>query len=385
MRRLAFVLVVLASCGRSDGAPKGGAPPKRKARVALETVREREIVAEIEAVGSVEAREVIRIAARVSGVVDRADFLEGDSVTPATVLAEIDIDRFELAEKRAAAEHARTKAAEQVAEVLYANRKRLQDEGRKQGKEWVTEEQMTGWYADLLKARAESARTEADLKLARKNLQDARVRPPLAGVIQKKNIGRGEYVKAETVVATVLDLSELHLRFSVTELESRRVTPESEVRFQLRGVPGRGFRARLFFIGQLIDETTRSVECKARVVRGPNRLAALSLPFSHSGWTFELPAPEERIRAGSFATVRVATEKRRGIVIPERAVLPTEKGFVVFVAEGGRAYPRSVEIGLRTSEGLEVTGSLRAGERVVVDGAAALRAGMEIEPLEPKP
>lgn len=383
MSRLALVLLALASCGRSDGAPKSGAPPKRKARVTVHEIQEREVAYVVDAVGSVEAREVIPIPARVTGAVDRADFQEGDEVTPSVVLAEIDLERFQLAEKRAEAEHSRAKAAESVAQILYTNRKKLQEEGRRQNKDWVTDEQMAGWLADLEKAKAESARTESDLKLARRNLNDARVRSPIAGVIQKKNVVRGEYVKPETVVATILDLSALHVRFTVTELESQRIAKGQEVRFRLRGSLGREHRARLFFVGQLIDEATRSVECRAEVMRDRIRVGAIRTPFSQ--WTLELPAPEERIRAGSFASVRVTTSRKRAIVVPERAVLPTEKGFVVFVVDGSKASLRRVEVGLRTADGVEIVGNLRPGEKIAVDGAAALRAGTEVEIVEPKP
>jgi len=244
---------------------------------------------------------------------------------------------------------------------MYTNRLKLYEEGKKQGKEWVTEEQMAQWRADLDKAKADVARVTADLALARRDHENCRVRSPIAGVINTKPVSRGEYVKPETIIATMLNVSTLHIQFTLPELESSRLVPKQEITFSIRSVPDRLFKARLFYMSQKADAATRSIECKAEILER-----------------------HEAFRTNLFASVRIVTNRKSSVLVPDRAVLPTERGFVVWVVDGqNRAKSRVVKTGLRTANGVEVVDGLAAGEKIAVDGAAALKDGVEVEPPGP--
>ena len=66
-------------------------------------------------------------------------------------------------------------------------------------------------------------------------------------------------------------------------------------------------------------------------------------------------------------------------MIPQTAVRPSERGFLAFVVEDGKAVERVLTLGLRTAGGLvEVRSGLAAGESLVVRGAEALRAGAAV-------
>lgn len=354
MRRIALFLLTVAACKPQTEAPRptGGAAP-RKPKVTVAQVGTRKIHYKIEAVGSIEAAEEISIAARVPGVLDEVCFKEGDSVDPSKVLARIDLERYALQEQRARAEFDRAKAQAELAQTLYNNRLQLYEQGKKQNKNWVTEEQMKTWEVDLKKADAEVARARAELELAQRNLRDAEVRPPVPGVINRKLVSKGEYVRPETVIATMLNLSTLHVRFTVTEKEASRLKGKPAI--SCRPPEGEPFRAELFYVSQKADPTTRAVECKALVTGKPE------------------------LRAGIYVKVTIVTEERESVVIPERAVIPSEKGFLVYVLEGTRVKAQGVDLGLRTEHGVEVTDRLAPGKTIVVDGAAGLRDGMEVE------
>ena len=99
----------LAACsGGADGAPKKAAAvpspsPSRVLRVAVAPVTIKDVTYTIEAVGSIEAREEVQVVAGVEGVVASVRFREGDAVTPSTVLATIDPERFRMLAERAKA------------------------------------------------------------------------------------------------------------------------------------------------------------------------------------------------------------------------------------------------------------------------------------------
>ena len=364
MRAFALGLAAcLAGVGCGDAGGAGPSAPRSrvrsKPRVTVAQVEARELSSLIEAAGNVEASEEVSIPARVDGVVDALQFQEGDVVTEQTVLCTVDLERRVLTEQRAAAEAEKARVKAELAATIYRNREALKAEAQRQGKDWVTDEQLATWRADRDGARADHARAEADLQLARRSLKDARVTPPLAGVVNRKLVSRGEYVRPDTVVATILDLDPLHLRFTVPELEASRLAPGLEVAFSVRSHPGVAFRARLFHLGQKADLATRAVECKAEV----------------------LP-PATGLRPGTYAGVRIETNLHAGLVVPETSVLPTERGFVAFVLEDGKARERALTLGLRVAGGIEVTAGVAAGETVVVDGASGLRDGAAVEVVE---
>ena len=362
MNRLVAVLILaaLAACKPAE-QPKPSGAHLRKPRVTAAPAAVREIEYVVEAAGTIEASEEIAIPASVSGIVDAVHFKEGDAVTPETVLLEIEVEKFRLGEDRAKAEHERAQAQVTLAETLYTNRLKLSEEGKKQGKEYVTAEQMATWRADLEKAKAELGRTRADLELARRDHRNSRVRSPIRGLINGKLVSKGEFLKAETVVARILNVSVLHVRFSVNELEASRLVQGQDVAFSVRSAANRSFKARLFYLNQKADPLTRSVEGKAVVTEGLDVL-----------------------RAGTFAQVRLTTGRQEGLVVPELSILPTERGFVVFALEGRTARARPVKLGLRVDGLVEILEGLKRGETIVIDGALTLRDGVEVD-LAPAP
>ncbi len=364
MRMIPAALAVLLAAGcRPTEQPRPSGAHLRKPRVTVVAAEAREIEYVVEAPGTLDAAEEISIPARVAGVLDSVGFKEGDRVSGSSVLAEIELERHKLWEERAQADVERTRATAALSETIYRNRLALQEEGLKQKKEWVTGEQMASWKADWDRAKAEQERTRVELELAKKAHRDARVRAPIQGIINRKLVSKGEYVKPETVLATMLNVSTLHLRFTVTELEASRLQPGQEASFTLLSAPGRVFAAKLFHLGQKADSFTRSVECKAEV-------AGTDVAF----------------RAGLYAQVRVVTGKQRNVVVPERAVVPGERGFIVCeILPDGKAALRSVKLGLRVPGGVELTEGLAPGARIAVDGAPALRDGMAVDIAEAKP
>src|SRR2546425_11238164 len=86
------------------------------------------------------------------------------------------------------------------------------------------------------------------------------------------------------------------------------------------------------------------------------------------------------LKPGFFAEVTLASETRRGaLVVPEGAVQASEKGFVTYVVQDGKARLRPIQIGLRTGTGLvAVLSGVKAGGVVVVEGCDRLAGGLAV-------
>jgi len=392
-----LLLGLLVGCSKSEPtlAPKTG----RAFRVTTTAVTAQPITYSVDAIGSLEPLQVVVVPARVEGALDRLDFDVGSVVTPDTVLAVVDERRYSLvvlvakaavAEAEAAAKQAEAAAASAAARTT-RSKAQLENAGldydrwkalQEKNAGYVTDEKLLGLDALVKSLRAsvdemtagegeaaakvhetaaavESRR--AAVAIATKNVEDTRVRSPIAGIVEKRHVAAGQYVKVGDPVATLIDVGKLRLRFTVGEAESVQLAIGRKVTFRVKAYAAREFQAELFHVDAVADATTRMVECLATVA-----------------------APDAGLRPGFFAEVSVPAAKSGDtIVVPEGSLLATEKGFVGWVVVGGKASQRPVKIGLHTKVGgIEILEGLAAGDVLVVNGAQSLQEGAPVQVVD---
>ena len=343
-------MAVAAACGRSQGAPAAGRGP-RALTVSVAPVAVQDVVYQITASGSLEAEEVVQVTAEVEGQASAVNFQEGNRVTPGTVLALIDPDRYRLEAQRAEAAHKKAVADADRAKSELARREALAREQLVSAEEINRAE----GEADRLIAEAEAAGAARDI--ANQNVQRSRVRAPRGGVINTRTLETGQYIRYGAVLATIVDNSRLRLRFKVSEGESLRARTGQTVTFHVQSLGQTDFPATIYHVGEVADPTTRQVEVLAWV-KNPGVL-----------------------KPGFFAEVSLASESRKAAtVVPESAVQASEQGFVSYVVKEGKAEVRPIRIGLRTGTGVvEILSGLQPGDIVVVEGSDRLANGMPVQ------
>jgi multidrug efflux system membrane fusion protein len=360
MRRAlcALLLLLPAACKPPAPAPVAGATgAKRAFPVEVKIVGTEDVAYSIDAVGSLEPEEEVKVTARVAGMVEKVLFEEGAKVTPQTVLAEIDRSRYQMLADRAKASHDRSVADVRKAEIVLQNRQEL----KKKDPGYVSDEEIGTLTSQLHSVRAAAAEAKSSLDLALHDLENSQVRSLITGVIDTKAVSTGQFVAPGAQLASIVDESKLKLRFKVSETESVKLASvlsgDRRVSFTVRPLPGKTFTAELIHMSPQANPQTRTVECLAMVA---NRDAML--------------------KPGFFATVRaVVAMHAKAVVVPDSAVLPTERGFVAYVVKGNKASMRRVRPGLFVREGVvEILEGLSPGESLVVTGATAIADGTEL-------
>ncbi len=370
MRRLRLLVMflavstALAGCSRGSAQPApGGGPgagtPGRGAGgrgvgaaipVKAGPVLVQQVTYAIQAVGSLEAEDLVQVTAEVDGVLTEVKFREGDRVTKNTVIALIDPDRYKLEADRAEANFRRAVADGAQAEATLARREALAKE------DLVSVEDLNQTRTANERLAAEVASAKAARDIAAQNLSRAWVKPRHGGVIDKRLVATGTFVRAGTSLATLVDLARLQLRFRVSETESLRVMKGQEAKFKVAATGDREFTARIYHVGEVADPASRQVEVLAWV-QNPGVL-----------------------KPGFFAEVSLPSEsKKDAMVVPETAIQASDRGFIAFAILDGKVTVRPVELGPRTGGGnVEILSGLKAGEIIVYEGSDRITNGTAV-------
>lgn len=363
---LALVPMAFASasgCGKDESAAAGpggaaagpgGKRPPRAFPVEVEPVEARDVEYNITGVGSVAAFEEVKVTARVAGVVEKVQFVEGQQVKKGQVLATIEPARYQLSVSATRAALEKAEAARADAEAGQARRERASE----QNPGLVPGEELETWRTRARTAAAEVSAARVALQKAQLDLREAYVRAPIEGVMQTRMVQTGSYAQPGTVLGTLVRREPLLLRFQVAESDAARIEVGQVVNFVLRGGQDR-HSARITHVAAVADESSRMVTIRAEVD----------------------DARKDELRPGAFAQVSVPVGASvASPVIPQIAVRPSERGFLAFVVENGVAHERVLSLGLRTADGkVEVKAGLQPGERLVVRGAEALREGATVK------
>jgi len=324
--------------------------------VRVAAVQAQDVTYRVKALGSLEAEELVQVTAEVDGAVAAVDFHEGDRVTSSTVLVRIDPDRYRLEAERTEATYKKALADQHRAEADFSRREELAKE------QLVALEELNRSRQETERLTAETAAAKAAWDWALANQRRSSVKPSRAGIINTRAVDTGQFVRAGNVLATLVDVSRLRLRFKVSEGESLQARDGQVVGFRVAAAGDREFEARIYHVGEVADASSRQVEVMAWV-KNPGTL-----------------------KPGFFAEVTLATESKKGAtVVPEGAVQASERGFVSYVVEQGTAKMRSVQVGLKTDAGLvEILSGLQVGEMVVVEGSDRLADGVSVQPVGEK-
>ena len=368
---VALACVVLPACGPSGGGhggPPGGMPP---AQVSVITVEPRALPANFEYTGQTLGSREVEVRARVTGILQQRNFVEGGSVVKGQSLFTIDPAPFVAAAVRAEADAAGADARLAQAKKNAARLKPLYAEKAVSQKE----------YDDATSAEAIA---EADLKAAKARLTEAqlnllytRVESPLTGVAGRAQRSEGTLVSGPDVLLTnVTQIDPIWVSFGIPDNEQLRINSEKDAG-RLELPKGGNFSVSV----KLADGT---------VHRQTGRLNFSDVRVSGATGTSdtraEIPNPKGSLRPGQFVRVTLTGAVRpNAIVVPQRAVLEGPQGkFVYVVDDKSSAQPRPVDLGEWAGENWIVTGGLKPGDKVIVDGLMRLGPGAPVAVAAPK-
>ena len=360
---LPLVFLSFVSCGKERQPSQSGKSP---AEVTVFEITPKTIPAEFEYIGQTESSRQVEIRARVDGFLEKRVYEEGAVVKEGTTLFLMDKKPFEASLQQAKGELAQQEAKLENAKATLARIKPLAE------KNAMSKKDLDDAIGNEQSAQAAVISAHGKVRQAELNLSYATIVSPVTGITSKARKQEGSYISsADNLLTTVSQLNPIYVNFSISENESVRMKDDVQ-----RGLV------------KLPPNNTYSIEVvlsdgKPYPHRGKVNFAEPS--FSPETGTFlvraEIANPKGDLRPGQFVRVRVhGVYRPNAIIVPQRAVLQTAQGSIVFVVDkDNKAQVRPVRTGELIGDKWIISEGLRGGEMVVVDGAIKLSPGAPVK------
>lgn len=347
-----------AAPGQGTGGPVTAAaaePPVEFGASDTLVVEPVEIARSIPLTGSLRAANQTIVRSKTSGEIRELTVREGMPVQRGQLIARIDPAEAEqrLREREAQLASADAQLA-QAKRDLDTNRALIE-------KGFLSQSAFDRARSTYDMAAANKQALAAQMALARKALADTTVAAPMGGIVAERFAQAGERVSPDARIVSIIDLSKMEIEAPVPAEDVARVRVGQPVELRIEGID----RTQVGRVARIAPST---------------QAGSRSVPVY-----ITLDNQDERVRAGLFAQGSLALERKAGVIaVPYAAVRDRAGRNFVYAIEADRVVERDVRTGLRDDAArapngatglIEITGGLKAGDRIVAVNLGTLRTG----------
>lgn len=196
-----------------------------------------------------------------------------------------------------------------------------------------------------LKAQVEMAK--ANLKQTQAQLNNSYLISPISGVVAFRNIEPGEMPVMGTPVFTIADMSQVKVKFDVSEEIIKHLNLGDEVKLKVESIG--------------IDKITGTI----------TQLSPMS-DYRSKAFPIEVTIknPPEKLKPGMFAQINIPIERKENVlVIPKEALLEEKEGKYVYLAKNKVARKTKIRTGIEDENDIEVLEGIKEGDLVIISAA----------------
>lgn len=289
-------------------------------------------------VGIIEESVSSSLSFPVSGTILHILVDEGDRVTKGQTLATLDDSSLRQV-------YATAEATLKQARDAYSRMKQLHDAESLPDIKWI-------------EVQTKLQQAESAFEIAKKNLDECILKAPFTGVVGKRLAASGETALPSTPVMTLLDVSNLKVRFAVPEQEVSTISNKSIISVKIEALGGLSYSC---------SDTEKS---------------AAANPLAH---TYDVRATlkgsQSEVLPGMVCTVEVSnSESGSYILLPLGCITQTSNGeHFVWKVVDNTAKRQRVRIGETRGNSVIIEEGLHVGDRVVIKGKQKIGEGSKIE------
>jgi RND family efflux transporter, MFP subunit len=330
--------------------------------VTVVQLKPEEVVITQELNGRVTPYLIAEVRPQVNGIIVSRLFSEGSDVNERQPLYQIDPAMYEAEYNRAVANLEKARANVTLADAKFARYEQLIQARA------VNQQEYDEVAAASTQARAEIGIAEAEVRLAKINLEYAQVESPISGRIGKSNVTQGALVTASQAepLAVVQQLDPIYV--DVAQPVSWMLNLQSDMQAGILQNTGKSYAevrlmldngttynhiGKLLFADVTVDQTTGSISLRA-----------------------EFPNPEHLLLPGMYVVAMLDVAQKQGAVtVPQTALHREADGSAyVFIVNQDSTVEKRYVTTIRTIDDKWLIGDgLSGNEQLVVEGTQRIR------------
>ena len=313
-------------------------------------------------IAHVEPIKSVDLIPQVAGYVEKVLFEEGSQVNEGDALFIIEQEKYKATVALREAELASAQANLVKMERDYKRQVSLSKQNI------ASKATFDNAESNYLQAQAAVKQAEANLALAKIDLDYTEIKAPFTGYIGKALVREGNYVSSNsTSLARIVQVNPIRVAFSMTDKDFLNIRQEysgekaANIRTQL--VLPNGKVMQNHFMSRFTDNEVNSDTATIAVYTEFNNDEGYLIP-------------------GNYVKMMIGTKDDvTALLVPQAAVAQDENGnYVVVVDENDIATERRVVLGDVIGENQVVMDGLAQDERVVIQGLQKVRDGQKVRP-----
>jgi HlyD family secretion protein len=182
-------------------------------------------------------------------------------------------------------------------------------------------------------------------------LSYSEIRSPIDGVVTDRPQYAGELATANQPLLTVMDTSRLIAKAHIAQSEAASLKVGSPAQLRVAGLT-EPVEGKVSLVSPALDPGSTTIEV----------------------WV-ESKKPNEALRPGMTAQLSITgRSESNAVVVPTAAVFKNDDGadYVVLAGADGHAHFKTVSVGIRNAEQVQITEGIKDGDAIIVSGGYAL-------------
>lgn len=347
---LCWLLFLLTGC-QSDPLPP---PMERMVTVVTAPVAEQDTPIYLETIGNISAPQMVQIKAQIEGKLHAIYVGEGQDVTQGDLLFEIEPHRYQAGLARVEALTKKNAVSLEFARNKFSRHEILAE------KEYVSKLNYEQYASDVELYQAQALIDQAELDLARLDLDYCTIRAPITGKVSQYNLTPGNLVSPNDAIPLIeiKQITPIYVNFYLSQEEfqqfKNRQVSDSTLRVLLPHQEEGGYEGQVFFIDNQFDLSSGSILLKG-----------------------QLPNDDRNLWPGEFVKVRLLVRMiPNAKLVPLAAVQLGQQGEYIYVVRPDmRVELRQVKSLGRFEHHAIFDKGIEKGEVVVIDGQISLHEG----------
>lgn len=311
----------------------------------------------------------VEVRPQVSGFIVKLCVDEGATVRKGQALFQIDPTQYAAAKSQAEAAVKMAKSNVNTLTLSEQQKKNLHD------KNIISDFEYQSAVDQLLSAKAGLAQAEAQLTSAKQNLGFCTVASPSNGVVGTFPYRIGSLVSPSISqpMTTVSEIGEMYIYFSMTEKQLLAMTKAGgTLKEQMEKMPA----VQLQLADGSIYEDKGKIDAVSGVIEQSTGSVSMRAAF---------PNAKNILRSGGTGNVIFPYVMENVMLIPQTSTIEIQdKKFVYVLQQDNTIKNTEIQISpLDNGQQYIVTGGLKPGDKIVIEGVQNLKDGQQIKPITP--